>query len=150
MNRAILLAIGVTLAGASLASGQSNDAIAKGTHSREVQWRTAISLGNWAAARGFMAADFVATDAEGNRMDRDQYLKALQKGDATYAPVPDPTYKVLVYGLTAVHLGEANLMTTGKDGAGIRTHIVWTDTWVRSPNGQWLCLAAQYTGRVTS
>jgi ketosteroid isomerase-like protein len=150
MTRAFVLAAGLAFLGASLASGQSNDAIAKGIHSREVQWRTAISLGNWAAAKNFMAPDFVVTDAEGNRMDRDEYLKALQRGEATYAPVPDPTYKVLVYGLTAVHLGEANLIVTGSDGASTRTHIVWTDTWVRTPNGQWFCLAAQYTGHVAS
>ena len=40
--------------------------------------------------------------------------------------------------------GEANLMTTGSDGASLLVHVVWTDTWVRTVDGQWVCLASQY------
>jgi ketosteroid isomerase-like protein len=123
---------------------QSDAAVGKGIHDREVQWRTAISLGNWSAVETFMAPDFVMTNVDGTRLDADKYLKALQRGTTTFAPVPDPTYKVLVFGQTAVHLGEANLMTTGSDGASLLLHVVWTDTWVRTADGQWVCLASQY------
>jgi len=126
------------------AAAQSDAAVSKGIHDREVQWRTAISLGNWSAVESFMAPDFVMTNADGTRLDRGKYLKELQRGTTTFAPVPDPEYKVLVYSQTAVHLGEANLMTTGSDGASLLVHVVWTDTWVRSADGQWLCLASQY------
>jgi ketosteroid isomerase-like protein len=125
-------------------AAQSNEAVGKGIHEREVQWRTAISLANWAAVETFMAPDFVMTNADGTRLDRDAYLKELQRGTTTFAPVPDPTYKVLVYSQTAVHLGEANLMTTGSDGASLLVHVVWTDTWVRTADGRWICLASQY------
>jgi ketosteroid isomerase-like protein len=125
-------------------TAQSNEAVGKGIHEREVQWRTAISLANWAAVETFMAPDFVMTNADGTRLDRDAYLKELQRGTTTFAPVPDPTYRVLVYSQTAVHLGEANLMTTGSDGASLLVHVVWTDTWVRTTDGRWICLASQY------
>jgi ketosteroid isomerase-like protein len=144
MLRTLLLVLGLAGLGAGSLPAQSDAAISKGIHDREVQWRTAISMGNWSAVESFMAPDFVATDPDGKRMDRNAYLKALQKGAATFAAVPEPTYKVLVYGKTAVHLGEANLMATGRDGAGTRVHIVWTDTWVRTVDGQWVCLASQY------
>ncbi|HRZ10202.1 MAG TPA: nuclear transport factor 2 family protein [Gemmatimonadales bacterium] len=122
---------------------QSDAAVSKGIHDREVQWRTAISLGNWSAVESFLAPDFVMTTADGGRLDRDKYLKELQRGTTTFAPVPDPTYKVLVYGQTAVHLGEANRMSTGSDGGSILVHVVWTDTWVRTSDGRWVLLAAQ-------
>ena len=143
MLRALSATLLLALAAPPVAA-QSNEAVGKGIHEREVQWRTAISLANWAAVETFMAPDFVMTNADGTRLDRDAYLKELQRGTTTFAPVPDPTYKVLVYSQTAVHLGEANLMTTGSDGASLLVHVVWTDTWVRTADGRWICLASQY------
>lgn len=135
--------------GAATLPAQSDAAIGKGIHDREVQWRTAISLGNWDAVGTFMAPDFVATDPTGRRLDRAEYLKALQRGEASFAAVPSPTYRTLVFGRTVVHLGEANLIATGSDGASVTTHIVWTDTWVRNPDGSWVCLASQYAAIAT-
>jgi ketosteroid isomerase-like protein len=132
------------LLGAAPLAAQSDAAVSKGIHDREVQWRTAISIANWSAVETFIAPDFVMTNPDGSRLDRAKYLKELERGATTFAPVPDPDYKVLVYGRTAVHLGEANLMTTGSDGASLLVHVVWTDTWVRTADGQWVCLASQY------
>ena len=132
------------LAGTLPLQAQSSAAVSKGIHDREVQWRTAISIGNWSAVETFLAPDFVQTNADGTRLDRSQYLQELQRQATTFAPVPAPQYKVLVYGNTAVHLGEANLMATGQDGTSTRIHVVWTDTWVRTAGGQWVCLASQY------
>jgi ketosteroid isomerase-like protein len=131
------------LAAALPLQAQSDAAVGKGIHDREVQWRTAISLGNWSAVESFLAPDFVMTTADGTRLDRAKYLKEIQRGTTTFAPVPDPEYKVLVYGQTAVHLGEANEMSTGSDGGSIMVHVVWTDTWVRTADGRWVLLAAQ-------
>jgi len=143
MIRTLSATLLLSLATLPLAA-QSNEAVGKGIHEREVQWRTAISLRNWPAVETFMAPDFVMTNADGTRLDRDKYLKELQRGATTFAPVPDPTYQVLVYSQTAVHLGEANLMTTGSDGASLLVHVVWTDSWVRTADGRWICLASQY------
>jgi len=143
MLRTLCATLLLSLATLPLAA-QSDAAVGKGIHDREVQWRTAISLGNWSAVETFMAPDFVMTNADGTRLDRGKYLKALQRGTTTFAPVPEPDYQVLVYSQTAVHLGEANLMTTGSDGASLLVHVVWTDTWVRTMDGQWVCLASQY------
>lgn len=143
MIRTLCVTLLLCLAGLPLAA-QSDAAVSKGIHDREVQWRTAISLGNWAAVETFMGPDFVMTNADGSRLDRARYLKELKRGVTTFAPVPDPDYQVLVYGQTAVHLGEANLMTTGSDGASLLVHVVWTDTWVRTADGQWVCMASQY------
>jgi hypothetical protein len=43
-----------------------------------------------------------------------------------------------------VHLGEANMLATGSDGGSLRVRVIWTDTWVRATDGQWLVLASQY------
>ena len=131
------------LAAALPLQAQSDAAVSKGIHDREVQWRTAISLGNWSAVETFLAPDFVMTTADGTRLERARYLKDLERGTTTFAPVPDPAHNVLVYGQTAVHLGEANRMSTGSDGGSILVHVVWTDTWVRTSDGRWVLLAAQ-------
>lgn len=149
MSRTIAIVLSLAVLGAAPTRAQSDNAVAKGIHDREVQWRTAISLGNWSAVESFMAKDFVVTLADGTRLDRGEYMKELERRTATFAAVPEPEYKVLVYGQTAVHLGEANLIATGADGASMHVHIVWTDTWVRKQDGQWICLASQYA-RVSS
>jgi len=143
MIRPALLALALTSLAALPAGAQSDAAVSKGIHAREVQWRTAISLGSWSAVESFLAPEFVMTLADGTRLDRSAYLKELEKGTTSYAPVPEPDYEVLVYASTAVHLGEAYLMATGTDGARIRIHVVWTDTWVRTADGQWVVLASQ-------
>lgn len=145
MLRTLRLFVPLALLAALPLQGQSDAAVAKGIHDREVQWRTAISLANWSAAESFMAKEFVVTTPDGTRMDRAKYLKELQRGVTTFAAVPTPEYKVLVNGRTAVHLGEANQMATGADGVGTHMHVVWTDTWVRTEDGRWVCLASQYT-----
>jgi ketosteroid isomerase-like protein len=144
MLRTLCFATSLAVLGALPLHGQSDAAVAKGIHDREVQWRTAISLANWSAVESFMAPEFVMTNTDGTRLPRAKYIKELQRGTTTFAPAPAPEYKVLVYGRTAVHLGEANLLATGQDGAGTRVHIVWTDTWVRTEDGRWVCLASQY------
>ncbi len=149
MPRSLAVALALSALVAGAAAAQSDAAIGKSIHDREVQWRTAISLGNWSAVETFMAPDFVVTDQNGSRMTRTEYLKALQRGDVTFAAVPSPQYKTVVFGRTVVHLGEANLMATGKDGSSVRMHIVWTDTWVRTADGQWVCLASQYAEYAT-
>ncbi len=149
MTRTSVLLFGLALLGAPSVGAQSDAAIGKSIHDREVQWRTAISLGNWSAVETFLAPDFVVTDQNGNRLTRAEYLKALQRGDVSFAAVPTPQYKTLVYGRTVVHLGEANLMATGMDGVATRMHVVWTDTWVRTADGQWVCLASQYAEYAT-
>ena len=147
MIRTLLLALALVVLGAAPAAAQSDAAVSKGIHDREVQWRTAISIGSWSAVESFLAEDFVLTTGDGTRLDRSEYLKQLKEGTVTFAPVPEPEYKVLVQSTTAVHLGEAYLMTTGGDGASERLHIVWTDTWVRTRNGQWVVLASQNASR---
>ncbi len=149
MPRSLAVALALSALVAGAASAQSDAAIGKSIHDREVQWRTAISIGNWSAVETFMAPDFVVTDQNGKRMARAEYLKALERGDVTFAAVPTPQYKTVVFGRTVVHLGEANLMATGKDGSSVRMHIVWTDTWVRTADGQWVCLASQYAEYAT-
>lgn len=150
MLRALALSLTLAALGAGVASAQSEQALGKSVHDSEVQWRTAISLANWSAVEMFMAPDFVVTDQNGKRQTRAEYLRILKRGDVTFAAVPSPTYRTLVSGRTVVHLGEANQMATGKDGTATRTHIVWTDTWVRADDGQWVCLASQYAEYATT
>lgn len=144
MIRTLSLALAAAVVSSTPLDAQSNAAVEKGIHQREVQWRTAISLGNWSAVESFLAPDFVMTDASGERLERAAYLKSIERATTTFAAIPAAEYQTLVFGTTAVHLGEANMLATGSDGGSLRVRVIWTDTWVRSTDGQWLLLASQY------
>ena len=52
--------------------------------------------------------------------------------------------KVIIYGPVAIATG----LWSGRGEIGGRKvdiHERWTDTWVRTPTGQWQCLASQQT-----
>ncbi len=122
--------------------------VAKTINDLEVQWVVSMAAGNWTAVESFLTPDFVGTDGDGKRADRAAYIAGMRDGGLTFSNVSSGPYTVLVNGNTAVHLGEGTRTVTTKNGKATRIHTVWTDTWVRMPNGQWLCIAGQYVEHV--
>ena len=123
---------------------QDSAAVAKSINDLEVQWGASISAGNWDAVATFLAPGYVITGGDGKRVDRAGYLANFRDSGNKYSPWTAGPYTVSVSGGTAVHLGEATYSITSKKGKVTRIHEVWTDTWVRQANGQWLCVATQY------
>ena len=120
---------------------QDSAAVAKSINDLEVQWGVSIDAGNWDAVATFLAPEYMATNGAGKRMDRAGYLASL-KDAGTSSNSSNGPYTVVVHGSTAIHLGEATYTLT-KNGKATRYHLVWTDTWIVMPNGQWLCIASQ-------
>jgi ketosteroid isomerase-like protein len=144
MIRKTLLTIGLLALAARPLRAQDSATVAKAVNDLEGQWAASMGAKNWAAVQSFLTADYVATDGDGKRSNRDAYIAGLRDGGMTFSNVMNGAYQVLVSGGTAVHLGEGTYTATGKDGKVTRIHTVWTDTWVRQANGQWLCIAGQY------
>ena len=147
MLRKLLVVLGLAALASAPVQAQDSAAVAKAINDLEGQWGASMSAGNWAAVQTFLTPDFIITGQDGKRIDRATYVSSMGGGDKLSIMTPGP-YTVLVHGGTAVHLGEATFTRTDKKGKVTRIHEVWTDTWVRQANGQWLCMASQYVDHV--
>jgi len=85
----------------------------------------------------------VDTESDGKVMDKTALMamaKAMKYTNAEYEDV-----KVTVFGDTAIASGGFKSKGTDASGKPFDTHVRWTDTWVKMPNGQWQCVATQGT-----
>ncbi len=148
MLRKTLLALGLAALATVPLRAQAPAAtdVAKTINDLEVQWVASLAAGNWDAVQSFLTPDFIGTGEDGKRLDRAAYIASLRDSGVKFSHYTNGPYSVLVNGGTAVHLGEATYTSTANNGKATKIHLVWTDTWVLMPNGQWLCIAAQYVG----
>jgi len=144
MIRKLFLAVGLAALVTVPLRAQDSAAVAKSINDLEAQWGVSLAAANWAAVESFLAPGYMATDGTGKRIDRATYIAGLRDGGVKFSDVKNGPYTVIVNGNTAVHLGEGTLTTTTKKGRVSHVRTVWTDTWVRTPNGQWLCIAGQF------
>jgi len=143
----LLVVLGLAALATTPLQAQDNATVAKTINDLEVQWGASMSAGNWAAVQTFLTPDYIITGEDGKRIDRATYISSMGGGDKLSTMTAGP-YTVTVSGGTAVHLGEATFTRTDKKGKVTKIHEVWTDTWVRQANGQWLCMATQYVDHV--
>jgi ketosteroid isomerase-like protein len=108
----------------------------------ETQWGAAMVRQDWAMIERMMAPEFVATDGAGKRTDKAATLAMLKSG-LSFSNMQMGPEQVILNGNTAIHAGEATMTVKMPDGSGGNYHIVWTDTWVKDKDGNWLCLASQ-------
>jgi ketosteroid isomerase-like protein len=144
MIRKLLLAAGLTALATLPLHAQDSASVARAINDLEAQWGVSLAAANWTAVASFLAPGYMVTDGTGKRIDRATYLAGLQNDVVKYSDVKNGPYTVIVNGTTAVHLGEGTLTTTTKKGRVSHIRTIWTDTWVRMPNGQWLCIAGQF------
>jgi ketosteroid isomerase-like protein len=109
----------------------------------ENQWAEAQKTGNADVVAPMLADTFSNTDADGETYGKSQLLSNLKGGKWEVNGISD--VKVKVYGNAAVATGS----WTGKGVDGDGTHMDrserWTDTWVKTPRGNWQCVASQQT-----
>jgi ketosteroid isomerase-like protein len=109
----------------------------------ENQWAEAQKTGNADVVAPMLADTFTNTDADGETYGKSQLLSNLKGGKWEVNGISD--VKVKVYGKAAVATGS----WTGKGVDGDGTHMDrserWTDTWVKTPRGNWQCVASQQT-----
>lgn len=109
----------------------------------ENQWAEAQKTGNADVVAPLLADTFSNTDADGETYGKSQLLSNLKGGKWEVNGISD--VKVKVYGNAAVATGS----WTGKGVDGDGTHMDrserWTDTWVKTPRGNWQCVASQQT-----
>src|SRR5437016_4226530 len=130
----------------SLASAAwSQDKKAGGTEGAvaalEQQWLQSQKTNNPDLVAPLLADKFVSTGADGKVSDKAQ---SLADAKATkYDQVAYDNLKVTEFGSTAIATGDFNAKGTGPSGKPLDVHERFTDTWVKTSDGKWQCIASQ-------
>jgi ketosteroid isomerase-like protein len=90
-----------------------------------------------------LAESFVNTDADGQVYGKAQLLSNLKGGKWEQNGIS--SVEVAVYGDSAVATGAWAGKGVDGDGTRIDRRERWTDTWVRTGDGMWQCVASQQT-----
>jgi ketosteroid isomerase-like protein len=109
----------------------------------EYQWAEAQRLGKADVVGPMLADSFTNTDADGETYGKSRLLSNLKGGKWDVNGISD--VKVKVYGDTAVATGSWTGKGVDGDGTRIDRSERWTDTWVKTPKGDWQCVASQQT-----
>lgn len=108
----------------------------------EHRWAEAQAAGKPDIVAGMLADDFISIGTDGKLTNKSELLAHLKPGHWERNEISD--IRVLVHDNVAVATG----LWSGKGQMGDR-HIDlterWTDTWIRTSSGQWICLASQQT-----
>jgi len=112
------------------------------THLEQV-WADAQKAGDAANVAPLLADNFVNTDVDGNRSGKAELLSNLKGGKWEQNEISD--VKVSVYGDTAIATGAWAGKGVVGDGTKVDRHERWTDTWVKTKDGKWQCVASQQT-----
>ena len=133
------------LAVASVMIAMGTMALAQGSVEKalldlERQWVKAMSAGDGDALAPLLAADFVSVQSDGTTQTKAVYVGNARKGKWQVNDVSD--MKVQVHRDSAVVIG----VWTGKgtDGTGkpFDGRERFVDTWVKTPDGKWQCVAS--------
>jgi len=109
----------------------------------EYQWAEAQRLGKADVVAPMLADTFTNTDVNGETYGKSQLLSNLKGGKWEANAISD--VKVKVYGDAAVATGSWKGKGVDGDGTRIDRTERWTDTWVKTPKGDWQCVASQQT-----
>ena len=87
-----------------------------------------------------MAEGFTNTGSDGKVTDRVQSIADAKASKYTSAEYND--VKVMVFGNTAIAIGNFRGKGTDPSGKALDANERFTDTWVKMPNGKWQCVAS--------
>jgi ketosteroid isomerase-like protein len=130
----------LSIGSAAWSQAQTTGATEKTVAALEKQWMQSQETNNPDLVAPLIADKFIGTGADGKLTDRAQLLadaKASKYDGMEYEDV-----KVTVFGSTAIATGGSRVKGTDEAGKPLDTHVRWTDTWVKMPNGKWQCVAS--------
>jgi uncharacterized protein DUF4440 len=120
-------------------SGGTEQAVA----ALEQKWLQSQVTNNPALLEPLLADKFVNTGTDGKSTGK---AETVARAKATkYASAENEDLKVTVFGDTAIATGVYKGKGTDPSGKPFDETERWTDTWVKTPGGQWQCVASQGT-----
>ncbi len=148
--RRVTAAVALLLAASALAEAQSQRASTLQRRRAEQEitsinadWARAARAADTRALGRILADDFTLTTADGEVLDKRQYLAEFASGDRRVSSLATEGHQARVHGDAAVlsHGGELTGTYKGRDAAG---RYRWTHFYVRRGR-RWLCVATQVT-----
>jgi Domain of unknown function (DUF4440) len=136
MARRLVVGLALTL-GAAAARGQSTEAT---LFRLEDEFAHAVVARDPATLRRLTAPKWVYSDESGV-MEREAGIRAFTSGSDTVTTAGNDRMRALVYGGTAVVIGELWMKGRGASGPFIHRYR-YTDTWLKR-DGRWQCIASQ-------
>jgi ketosteroid isomerase-like protein len=135
------LALAIMLGGAAAqaaAAGADEQAVT----AAEQQWLKSQQTNNVELLAPLLADKVVETSEKGKVFAGKDAVLADAKSEI-WSSADYTDLKVTVFGHTAIATG--TFVGKGKDAAGkpIDARVRFTDTWVKMPDGKWLCVATQ-------
>ncbi len=126
--------------GVASAQAPATSAVAKTLMDMEYQWAKASKASDGDALAPMLAATFVMLDTDGSMHDKADVVARTKKGKWTTNELGD--MKVVVHGDSAIVTG--TWTGKGTDGAGkaVDAKERWVDTWVKTADGKWQCVAS--------
>ena len=139
----VLVTLIATLVAVALPALASDADVAHTISTLEYKWADAQKSGDAATVAPLLSETFVNTDADGETYGKARLLSNLKGGKWEHNQIAD--VKVTVYSDVAVATGHWAGKGVDGDGSKIDRKERWTDTWVKTKDGRWQCVASQQT-----
>jgi len=130
----------VVMTTVTLLQAQKNAAVEKAVADLEQTWLQSQRTNNVQLIEPLLAEGFTNTSSSGkvsNRAESIADAKATKYTSADYNDV-----KVMVFGDTAIAIGNFRGKGTDSSGKPLDANERFTDTWTKMPNGKWQCVAS--------
>jgi len=119
---------------------QKNAVSEKAVIGLEQQWLKSQQTNNTTLLEPLLAEGFTNTSSEGKVSNR---AESIAEAKATkYTSVNYIDIKVMVFGDTAIALGNFRAKGTDASGKPLDANERFTDTWTKMANGKWQCVAS--------
>lgn len=125
------------------AQAQMGDTVEKQIVSLEQKWAQAQKASDVEAIAPMLDNKFVILFADGKLMNKSQALDDTKKSKMESVEISD--VKVTSYGNTAIATGVWKAKGTDPDGKATDDHERFIDTWRKSADGKWQCIASGNT-----
>lgn len=137
-----LLSVGVALAqeGAKAGGAKAGGGVAQALTDMENQWAKASKAGDGDAIGAMLSADFVMLDSDGSMHGKADVVARTKKSKWVTNEIGD--LKVVVHGDSAIVTGSWTGKGTDANGKAVDAKERWADTWVKTANGKWECVAS--------
>jgi ketosteroid isomerase-like protein len=137
--RKVSLLFAMTLMALSL-HAQSDGGVLGTIKQNEEQWAAAEKAGDYAKVSSMLASLFVHMGSDGTMANKEQFLASIRGTKWEVNEVSE--IQVMVHGDTAIATGTWAGKGTRANGQAIDAHEHWIDTWMKSPDGKWQCVAS--------
>ena len=121
------------------AEKETSDATVKAIAAFEQKWIDAAKAGDPDALAPMLSDKYINTSSDGKVVGKKETLVSIKGSKWEITEISN--VKVTVFGNTAIASGDWRGKGTDDTGAKIDAHERWTDTWLKTAGGKWLCLA---------